>query len=69
MRGTFDSLSFRFSDILPLAASEETHSVWRFEAAYLVTAGTSICGAVFFLSAFGVIALVCHRPSKGVSRG
>jgi amino acid transporter len=60
---------FVFADILPLAASEETQSVWRFEAAFLVTAVTWICGAVCLLSALGLGALLCHRSWKGVNYG
>jgi hypothetical protein len=60
---------FVFSDILPLAASEETQSVWRFEAAFVVTAVTWICGAVCLLSALGLVGLVCHRRSKAVNDG
>jgi hypothetical protein len=55
-----------FSDILPLAASEETQSVWRFEAAFVVTAVTWICGAVCLLSALGLVALLCHRHNAGI---
>jgi amino acid transporter len=60
---------FVFSDILPLAASEETQSVWRFEAAFVVTAATWICGAVCLLSALGLATLLRHRHSKGVNYG
>ncbi len=60
---------FVFSDILPLAASAETQSVWRFEAAFLVTAATWICGAVCFLSVLGLGALLCHRRWKGLTYG
>jgi hypothetical protein len=58
-----------FSDILPLAASAETQSVWRFEAAFLVTAATWICGAVCLLSALALGALLCHRRWKEVNYG
>lgn len=58
-----------FSDILPLAASEETQSVWRFEAAFVVTAVTWICGAVCFLSVLGLVTLLYQRHSKGVNYG
>jgi uncharacterized membrane-anchored protein len=60
---------FIFSDILPLAASEETQSVWRFEAAFLVTAVIWICGAVCLLSALSLVTLRCRRHSKGVNYG
>lgn len=42
---------FVFSDILPLAAGAVPQSIWRFEAAFLVTAAAWICGAVCLLSA------------------
>jgi hypothetical protein len=58
---------FVFSDILPLAASEETQSVWRFEAAFLITAVTWISGAVCLLSALGLVTLFCHRHSKATN--
>jgi hypothetical protein len=46
-----------FSDILPLA-STEPQSVWRFEAAFLLTAAQWIALAVVALSAVSIVALL-----------
>jgi hypothetical protein len=45
-----------FSDILPLA-STEPQSVWRFEAAFLLTAAQWIALAVVALAAVSIVAL------------
>lgn len=60
---------FVFSDILPLAAGEETQSVSRFEAAFVVTAVTWISGAVCLLSVLGLVTLLYLRRLKGVNYG
>ena len=46
-----------FSDILPLA-STEPQSVWRFEAAFLLTAAQWIALAVVALAAVSIIVLL-----------
>ena len=46
-----------FSDILPLA-STEPQSVWRFEAAFLITAAQWIALAVVALSAVSIVAVL-----------
>jgi len=46
-----------FSDILPLA-STEPQSVWRFEAAFLLTAAQWIALAVVALAAVSIITLI-----------
>ncbi|MCP4614932.1 MAG: hypothetical protein GY844_00720 [Bradyrhizobium sp.] len=51
-----------FSDILPLA-STEPQLVWRFEAAFLLTAAQWISLAVVALSAASIVVLLC-RPDR-----
>jgi hypothetical protein len=46
-----------FSDILPLA-STEPHAVWRFEAAFLLTAAQWIALAVVGLAAVSIVTLI-----------
>jgi hypothetical protein len=46
-----------FSDILPLA-STEPQSVWRFEAAFLLTAAQWIAVAVVALAAISIVILL-----------
>ena len=46
-----------FSDILPLATTEP-QSVWRFEAAFLLTAAQWIALAVVALAAASIVALL-----------
>jgi uncharacterized membrane protein YedE/YeeE len=46
-----------FSDILPLA-STEPQSVWRFEAAFLLTAAQWIALAVVALAAVSIVVLL-----------
>ena len=51
-----------FSDILPLA-STEPQSVWRFEAAFLLTAAQWILLAVVALAAVSIIILLWRSAS------
>lgn len=51
-----------FSDILPLA-STEPQSVWRFEAAFLLTAAQWVAIAVVVLAAASIVTLLCRSAN------
>ena len=53
-----------FTDILPLA-STEPQSVWRFEAAFLLTAAQWVALAVVALSAVSIVALLWKSARTG----
>ena len=53
-----------FSDILPLA-STEPQSVWRFEAAFLLTAAQWTALAVVAIAATSIVVLLWESTSPG----
>jgi len=52
-----------FSDILPLA-STEPQSVWRFEAAFLLTAAQWIAIAVVAIASISIVVVLLSKPAR-----
>jgi hypothetical protein len=53
-----------FSDILPLASTEEPQSIWRFETAFVLTAVQWIALCVAALSAISITILLWKNAGR-----
>jgi hypothetical protein len=53
-----------FSDILPLASTEEPQSIWRFEMAFVLTAVQWISLGVAALAAVAITILLCNNVRR-----